>query len=244
MTRLLPFLLAFAFLGCADSPEGDAEHDGMTEDHMAEADAAGGHEWTTLFDGTSMDAFRGFGREDLPSAWTIEDGAIAFVPGSGDGGDIITRDQFGDFELTLEWRISEVGNSGIIYRATEEFGAPWMTGPEYQILDNLRHPDAQYGEDRLAGANYDVHPADPEAVKPVGEWNATRIVANGNMVEHWLNGTMVVSYERYSDDWNARVADSKWVDHAEYGRRDSGHIALQDHGDRVWYRNIQIRNLD
>ncbi len=199
--------------------------------------------WTVLFDGADMHAFRGFGREDLPASWSIEDGTIAFTPGSRDRGDIMTRDQFGDFEFTLEWKISEGGNSGIIYRASEEFGAPWMTGPEYQILDNLAHPDAKFGTNRMAGANYDVHETDSTAAREVGEWNETRIIAHGNHVQHWLNGILVVEYELYSDDWNERVAASKWIDHADYGGRLRGHIALQDHGDRVWYRNIQIQEL-
>ncbi len=233
-------LVAFLVIGCMDRPADDHE----SAEHENGMDASKDGEWIVLFDGTSTDAFRGFDRETLPSSWVIEDGSLAYVPGGSDGGDIVTRDRFGDFELELEWKISETGNSGIIYRATEEFDAPWMTGPEYQLLDNLTHPDAQYGNDRLAGANYDVHPADPRAVSPVGAWNATRIVARGPHVEHWLNGNKVVSYELYSDDWTARVADSKWVNHPEYGRRLEGHIALQDHGDRVWFRNIRIRRLE
>ena len=239
MKSLALALMAVLVLGCSDRPADEYE----TSQHEGGMEEAGTDAWTVLFDGTSTDAFRGFKKETLPASWVIEDGSLAYIPGGSDGGDIVTRDQFGDFELELEWKISEAGNSGIIYRASEEFDAPWMTGPEYQILDNLKHPDAQYGNDRLAGANYDVHPADPGAVSAVGGWNTTRIVAHGTHVEHWLNGNKVVSYELYSDDWNARVADSKWVNHAEYGRRLSGHIALQDHGNRVWFRNIRIKRL-
>jgi hypothetical protein len=239
MKSLSLVLVALFAFGCMDRPSDDYESAEM-EDSMANAAE---ETWMVLFDGTSTDAFRGFNRETLPSSWMIEDGTLAYVPGGSDGGDIVTRDRFSDFELELEWKISEAGNSGIIYRATEEFDAPWMTGPEYQILDNLKHPDARQGGDRLAGANYDVHPADPRAVSAVGDWNSTRIVANGPHVEHWLNGNKVVSYELYSDDWTARVADSKWVNHPEYGKRLEGHIALQDHGDRVWFRNIRIKRL-
>ncbi|MFT4603865.1 MAG: hypothetical protein ACI9W4_000582 [Rhodothermales bacterium] len=238
MKSLALALVTVLALGCTDGHDDD--HDPAEHEMKASSESA----WITLFDGTSIDAFRGFDRETLPAAWVIEDGNLAYVPGGDDGGDIVTRDQFGDFELELEWKISEAGNSGIIYRVSEEFDAPWMTGPEYQILDNLAHPDAKQGGDRLAGANYDVHAADPRAVSAVGAWNATRIVAHGPHVEHWLNGNMVVSYELYSDDWNSRVADSKWVNHAEYGRRLAGHIALQDHGNRVWFRNIRVRRLE
>lgn len=202
-----------------------------------------GNEWIILFDGSDLDAFRGFNRADVPGAWAIQDSLLAFVPGTDDGGDLITREQFGDFELELEWKIGEAANSGIIYRATEEFGAPWMTGPEYQILDNDAHPDADFGDDRKAGANYDMQPSDTTAVRPVGEWNQARIVADSLNVQHWLNGVMVAEYELYSDEWNELVANSKWADYPEYGRRLVGHIALQDHGDPVWFRNIRIRGL-
>jgi 3-keto-disaccharide hydrolase len=228
---LVPSLMAIA---ACSSPRSDRPATG--ESHEVS-------DWTTLFDGTDLDAFRGFGREDVPGSWVIEDGAIAFAPDGEDGGDLMTRSEFGDFELELQWKISPAGNSGIIYRASEEFGAPWMTGPEYQVLDNILHPDARFGPDRMAGANYDVNETDSMAVRTVGEWNDARIVARGNHIEHWLNGAKVVEYELFSEDWNARVAASKWVDFPEYGRRASGHIALQDHGNPVWYRTIRIREL-
>ena len=233
--RLLAICLAVAVgLGCAD---GDTD----VEADQPVADTAG--EWVTLFDGTSLDAWRGFGQEVVPASWTIEDSVMTFTPREGGGGDLMTRDQFENFEFELEWRISPAGNSGIIYRATEEFGAPWMTGPEYQLLDNDAHPDAENGPDRMAGANYDMQPTDPEAVRPVGEWNQTRIVADGHHVEHWLNGAKVAEYELYSEAWETMVDGSKWADYPEYGRRLSGHIALQDHGDPVFFRNVRIRSL-
>lgn len=199
-------------------------------------------DWVVLFDGTSLDAFRGFRRDDIPGSWAVDGDALAFRQ-SDDGGDLITKEEFGDFELALEWKISPGGNSGIIYRATEEFDTPWKTGPEYQLLDNAGHPDALNGADRMAGANYDVNPADSAAVRPAGEWNSTRILARGPHVEHWLNGQMVADYELYSEAWKEAVAASKWVNYPEYGQRLSGYIALQDHGNPIWFRNIRIRRL-
>jgi hypothetical protein len=155
-------------------------------------------------------------------------------------GDLITREVFGSFELELEWMVAEGGNSGIMYRVTEEAPESYQTGPEMQVLDDTRHPD---GRSRLtaAGAVYGLYPAPPGVVRPAGQWNAVRIVARGTHVEHWLNGVQVAAYELGSPDWQARVAASKFRRWPGYGRAPAGHIALQDHGDRVAYRNIRIR---
>ncbi|MGH7579904.1 MAG: 3-keto-disaccharide hydrolase [Gemmatimonadales bacterium] len=196
-------------------------------------------EWRTLFDGRSLDAWRGFRSAEAPAGWQVVDGAITRV---GTAGDLITRDQFGDFELTLEWQVAEGGNSGIMYRVTEDAGETHQTGPEMQVLDDARHAD---GQSRLtsAGAAYGLYPAPAGVVKPAGEWNAVRIVARGSHVEHWLNATKVVEYELGSPDWEARVAASKFKQWPGYGRAASGHIALQDHGDRVAFREIRIRPM-
>jgi len=175
----------------------------------------------------------------VPAGWQVVDGALTRV---GEGGDLITRDEFGDFELALEWKVAEGGNSGIMYRVTEDAGATYETGPEMQVLDDARHKD---GESRLtaAGSAYGLYPAPAGVVKPAGEWNAVRIVVRGNHVEHWLNGIKVVEYELGSPDWKAKVEASKFKQWPGYGRAASGHIALQDHGDRVAFRDIRIRTL-
>ena len=193
--------------------------------------------WRTLFDGRSLEAWRGFRSARVPAGWQVVDGALTRV---GPSGDLITRDQFGDFELTLEWNVVEGGNSGIMYRVTEDAAETYQTGPEMQVLDDARHAD---GRSRLtsAGAAYGLYPAPAGVVKPAGEWNAVRIVARGSHVEHWLNGTKVVEYELGSPDWEAKVAASKFRQWPGYGRATSGHIALQDHGDRVAFREIRIR---
>ncbi len=199
--------------------------------------------WQLLFDGDSLsDHWRGFKREDVPAAWRAEDGTLMFDPEAGDGGDLITKQEYDDYELKLDWKISEGGNSGIIYNVSEEYDATWESGPEMQILDDERHPDREDPTHR-AGSNYDLDQATPGVVKPAGEWNEVRIVMDGNHVEHWLNGQKVVEYELGSDEWKEKVAASKFSEMPGYGQADAGHIALQDHGDVVWYRNLKIRPL-
>ena len=192
-----------------------------------------------LFDGRSLDAWRGFRNDRVPAGWQVVDGALTRV---GEGGDLITRDEFGDFELALEWKVAEGGNSGIMYRVTEDASATYETGPEMQVLDDARHKD---GESRLtaAGSAYGLYAAPAGVVKPAGEWNAVRILVRGSHVEHWLNGVKVVEYELGSPDWKAKVEASKFKQWPGYGRAAKGHIALQDHGDRVAYRGIKIRTL-
>jgi Domain of Unknown Function (DUF1080) len=196
-------------------------------------------EWRSLFDGRSLAAWRGYKRADVPAGWQVVDGALTRA---GRGGDIVTTDEFGDFELALEWKVAPGGNSGIMYRVTEEAEAPYETGPEMQVLDDARHPD---GRSPLtsAGALYGLYPAPRGAVKAAGEWNAARVVVRGNHVEHWLNGVKTAEAEIGSDDWNRRVADSKFRQWPGFAKASRGHIALQDHGDWVAYRNIRIREL-
>lgn len=193
--------------------------------------------WRVLFDGTSTDAWRGYRMDSMPAGWQIEDGTLVRV---GDTRDIITRDQFSDFELELEWKVDSAGNSGVMYRVTEEGEWSYHTGPEMQILDDAGHPD---GGNRLtsAGSVYGLYAAPAGLVKPAGEWNTARVVVDSNHVEHWLNGTKGVEYELGSPDWEAKVKASKFIDWPGYGRSPRGHIALQDHGDRVAFRNIRIR---
>ena len=194
-------------------------------------------EWHALFDGRSLTGWRGYRSEGPPDGWQVVDGAITRV---AEGGDLITREVFGDFELTLQWVVAEGGNSGIMYRVTEEAAHAYETGPEMQVLDDARHRD---GQSRLtaAGAVYGLYPAPAGVVRPAGEWNTARIVALGRHVEHWLNGVPVASYELGSPEWEEKVAGSKFNAWPGYGRAAAGHIALQDHGDRVAYRAIRIR---
>jgi hypothetical protein len=230
-------LLTVALAACSSEKPSAAASPPMSSDSPAPAPAGG--EWRTLFDGRSLDAWRGFRNDRVPAGWQAVDGALTRV---GEGGDLITRDEFGDFELALEWKVAEGGNSGIIYRVTEDAAATYETGPEMQVLDDARHKD---GESRLtaAGSAYGLYAAPAGVVKPAGEWNAVRILVRGSHVEHWLNGVKVVEYELGSPDWKAKVEASKFKQWPGYGRAAKGHIALQDHGDRVAYRDIKIRTL-
>lgn len=226
--------------GSAENSEDSPGADGSAAVDAAPADTS---EWIVLFDGSgNLDAWRGYRREGLPAAWQVQDGTLAFVPGTDDGGDIITREQFGDFELALEWRISPGGNSGIFYRALETADYIFETGAEMQVLDNAGHADGQ-SPLTSAGSNFGLYPASRDVTRPVGEWNEARIVARGPHVEHWLNGVKLLEYEQGSDEWKARVARSKFAAWPGYGTAMRGHIGLQDHGDTVWFRNIRVRRL-
>ena len=193
-----------------------------------------------LFDGSSLDAWRGYRKPALPDGWKVVDGSLVLT--AAGAGDIVTRDQFRNFDLRLECKVALGGNSGIFYRATEEGNYIWQSASEMQVLDDERHAD---GKSPLtsAGSNFALYPVPRGASRPAGEWNSARLLVNGSHVEHWLNGVKVVEYELGSPEWEARVRASKFATMPLYGRAPQGHIGLQDHGDRVEFRNIRIRVL-
>ena len=198
--------------------------------------------WTLLFDGTTTAGWRGFKQQSCPDGWRPVDGALTRVAKAGD---IITVKQYANFELTFDWKIAKNGNSGVFFHVAEapDLGTVFMTGPEYQLLDNEGHPDGRNGPDRWAGANYALHAPAKNTVRAVGEWNESRILVNGPHVEHWLNGAKVVEYELWSQDWKDRVAKSKFKAMPRYGLEKTGYIALQDHGNEVAFRNMKIKTL-
>jgi hypothetical protein len=202
---------------------------------LTDAERAAG--WRLLFDGRSTAGWRAYKQEAMSAGWSVVDGALTRV---GQGGDIITTEQFGSFELVLEWKVGPGGNSGIFYRAVEGSGPIYYSAPEMQVLDDERHAD---GKSPLtsAGSNYGLYAAPRGIVRPVGEWNAARILVEGNRVEHWLNGSKVVEYELGSAEWSDKVTNSKFSQWPEYGKAAKGHIGLQDHGDWVAFRNIKVR---
>lgn len=193
--------------------------------------------WRLLFDGKSAGGWRGYRQQTLPAGWQAIDGALTRV---GQAGDIVTVDEFGDFDLRLQWKISEGGNSGIIFRVVNVGTEVWESGPEMQILDNARHAD---GKNPLtsAGANYGLQAPVRDVTRPVGEWNDARLIVAGAHVEHWMNGIKVVEYDLWSPAWESLVKASKFVTMPAYGRAKRGRIALQNHGDPVWFRNITIQ---
>lgn len=203
----------------------------------ASRDSAG---WRTLFDGTSVAAFRGYRSDTMPSGWHITDGLLEK---SGSVEDLVTRDKFGDFELSFDWKLGPGGNSGVMYRVTEEYDHPYWSGPEYQLLDDALHPD---GKSRLtaAGSDYGLYPAPAGVVKPANEWNSSLLVVKGNHVQHWMNGQKLLEYDLLSPDWEARVKASKFGAWPNYGRARSGFIAIQgDHDGVLALRNIRIRTI-
>ena len=201
--------------------------------------------WKLLFDGKSTKGWRGYQAKRAPAAWTVKDGVLTFeaaghAKGTPGRGDLVTVDQYDSFELALEWRISEGGNSGVIYHVQETEDRPYKTGPEMQVLDNKKHKD---GGSPLtsAGACYGLYPPGKDLSRAVGEWNQARLLVDGQHVEHWLNGEKIVSYEKGSADWNAKVAASKFKEWPAFGKPTKGHIDLQDHDDKVEYRSIKLR---
>lgn len=197
--------------------------------------------FTLLFNGKTLDGWRGYKTQEVPRNWHIVDGVLV-REGEGEGGDLMTVDQYGDFELRFEWKISENGNSGVIYRIGETEQYPWQTGAEYQVLHNQGHSDGKLPI-TSAGSAFAVKEPVKDATRPLGQWNQARIIAKGAHIEHWMNGVKVVEYEVGSPDWLARVNASKFAKLANYGRLKSGYIALQDHGNVVSFRNVKIKKL-
>jgi hypothetical protein len=239
-TLLALVATAFMSYGCASATGGSSA---TADNTLTKKEKS--NDWMLLFDGQSMEHWKGFKKNDVPAAWQIEDGAIALA-GEG-GGDILTRNEYQNFELMLDWKISEGGNSGIFFNVSEDpkFQYTFQSGPEVQIIDDERHPDAKQGKNgnRKAGTNYDLHPLAEPAAKPAGEYNTVRLVVKDGNVEQYLNGKKVVEYTLWSPEWERMVQESKFVSMPDYGRYKSGHIALQDHGDKVWFKNIKIRPL-
>lgn len=217
---------------------------------LTEAEKAAG--WKLLFDGKTMDGWHNFNKETIGKGWVIDDDAIHLNAKknpdghwqAADGGDIVTDGQYENYELRLDWKIGACGNSGVIYNVVEDekYDYVWLTGPEMQVLDNTCHPDAMYPRHR-AGDLYDMIECKYETVKPAGEWNEARLVINNGRVEQWLNGRKLVEFEMFNDTWTQMIANSKFKDMPDFGKARKGHIALQDHGDRVWFRNVKIREL-
>ena len=206
------------------------------------ADSPSAAKWEVLFDGGSTDQFRAFRRDKFPSeSWKIEAGQLRTIPG-GEEIDLVTKETYGDFELAFEWKAATGANGGVIYRVSEAFGRSWHTGPEYQLLDDAGHPD---GKNPLtaAGSLYALVSAEGKTLKPAGEYNASRIIAQGGQIEHWLNGRKVVAIELGGYAANQRIARSKFANMPRFAKEPTGHICLQHHRDEVWFRNVKVRRL-
>ena len=208
--------------------------------------------WELLFDGKSLNGWRNYRKNTIGRDWIVEDQAIHLHAQSNaeghwqaqDGGDIITDREFENFILKLQWKISKCGNNGIMFNVveSEKYDYVWQTGPEMQVLDNSCHPDAQYKTHR-AGDLFDLISCTTESVKQAGEWNDVVIQSIKGKLDFWLNGVHVVSTQMFNKDWEDMIAKSKFKDMPDFGKSRKGHISIQDHGDKVWYRNIKIKNI-
>jgi hypothetical protein len=206
--------------------------------------------WKLLFDGQTTNGWHTYGKSTIGKAWKVVDGTLYFDAASKksfqtpEGGDIVTNEEFENFHLKLDWKISPNGNSGIMFYVHEDpvkYSEPWHTGPEMQVLDNNGHPDAKILTHR-AGDLYDLIAA-KENVRPVGEWNEVEIIANRGDLKFFMNGEQVLQTTMWDDNWREMVAKSKFKDKPGFGTYKKGRILLQDHSDDVWYRNIKIREL-
>ena len=202
------------------------------------ADSSSAH-WRPLID-PNLSAWRGYKQTTVPAGWTVKNGVLSKEKSVTD---LVSKDEFENFELAFDWKLHPGGNAGVFYRGNEEEAAIYFTGPEYQLLDDARHPD---GKSRLtsAGADYALYPSPAGIVKPADHWNSSRIVVRGNHVEHWLNGKKLLQYELGSPDWEARLKASKFATSPKYGRLKRGHIGIQgDHEGPLSVRNMRIRVL-
>ena len=240
--RLFPLLTVLIFFACQPQKR-VAVTDGPSDIRAQLVDSEG---WTILFDGSNTDHWVELGKDKFPrNGWVIEDGALVLKK----GGNIITREQYADFELEFEFNLTEGANSGIKYYVAEltneETGKTVMNGPEYQIIDDVYNPDIQKREDETVttAALYLFYEPQGKQLKPAGEWNSGKIISRNGQVEHWLNGVKVVSYQRGGSDYLARKADTKFKDYKQYGEVKEGHIMLTDHNDKVYFRNIRVRKL-
>ena len=225
-------------------------------------------EWTHLFDGSSLDGWRGYGMDSLPPGWTIKDSILTFDTELGleqdytGGKDIVYgAEEFDNFELYLEWKIPEGANSGIFYHVKEGYDGPPVVAPEYQIIDDENYANihdltgynSQFGAEhpellqdwQKTGADYAMHVADESQknLNPVGEWNSSKIIFTPEKAEHWLNGKKLLEFVPWSEEWNAKKASGKWDNAPDYGKYKTGYIALQDHSSPIWFRNIKIKKL-
>tara|TARA_B100001248_G_scaffold16661_1_gene11115 strand:- start:10 stop:711 length:702 start_codon:yes stop_codon:yes gene_type:complete len=233
MINIIKFFIIIFFIGCNSSKDS---------------------EWIYIFDGKTTDGWRGYNKETLPKKWEVINGELTFntelkLEKDWDGGNdiIYYKEQFENFELYLEWKLPKGGNSGVFYHVQEGYNAPHNISPEYQILDDDGWEEinnAKLKNWQKAGANYGMHePNISKKLNPSGQWNSSRIIHDNNKVEHWLNGKIILSFFKDSDDWNKKRNSEIFRDKTDYGKFKKGYIALQDHDTPIWFRNIRIKKL-
>jgi hypothetical protein len=239
-------LVTLVFVACSNSESSNT----TTKDSDTSAvskTVSTENKWVSLFDGKTLNGWHGFNKTGEVKNWTIEDSAMVCLGAAkGDtGGDIVSEKEYENFELSWEWKITKGGNSGVMYHVIEDakYKAPYETGPEYQVIDDIGFP-GKLEEWQKAGADYAMNLAnDKKKLKPVGEWNTSKIVFDKGHVEHWLNGEKIVEFQAWNDEWNKKKAEGKWKDYPDYGVAKKGRIVLQDHGNKAYFKNVMIREL-
>lgn len=249
MKKLLFFFATTALISCKNNEDPSASKNPSEETttQVKEEET----DWTFLFNGKNAEGWRGYNEEagsGLPQGWVVEGETLKSLGKGGDiGGDIIyEKDKYEDFELSLEWKLSPEGNSGVFYHVVEsdDFDAPYYTGPEYQIIDNENFPEKLEPWQKI-GADYGMYVPDYEKLnlKNVTDWNTTMIRVTDKKVTYWLNGEKTVEFDPTSEDWQQKKNGGKWKDFPEYGKSKTGYIGLQDHGSEIWFKNIKIKKL-
>lgn len=257
MIRVLTILGFLGLFACGNSASSTeertpgnepTEETATAQNTLSEAERAEG--WELLFDGKSTEHWRGYNHPTFPDrGWGVKAGELQVYHSgteeAGFGGDIVTKQSYSDFILSVDFALSDTSNSGIFYLVQEVEDTPiWYNAPEYQLLDDETYKQIMdITPAQLSGANYDMHAQEVNYSKPIGEWNTAVIEKRGNQVRHLLNGELVVEYELYSEDWNKRYENSKFKEHPNYAKAISGPIGLQDHGHLCRFRNIKIKVL-
>lgn len=249
-TTLLFFLLILVMILSGKSPEKkdplsllrEIDRSGIPNTLM---DSEKNKGWNLLFDGKNTTGWHGYNLEGIPDCWIIEDGAFTMTTeGRAESQDIITDKIYRNFAFSVDFKLTKGANSGIIFQVAEDkkYKFPYETGPEFQVIDHENWLD-KLEDWQICGANYAMYPPKVKPFKPVGEWNHAFLVVNGNHVTQILNGEIVVEYKKYSKEWNKLRSSGKWAGFPDYGKFDAGHISLQNHGTKVWYRNIKIKEF-
>jgi len=254
MRSRISLLLASGAFGILTAAPLAAQPECQGQNGLRANEKAGG--WQLLFDGATLKGWHGYNGKPIP-AWSVADCALHTAGTEGNYGsdmraDLVTDREYTNFELSIEWKASKGGNSGVLYGVVEspKYKATWETGPEYQFIDDIGFPE-KLADWQKAGANYAMNlPNDQKQLKPVGEWNSTKLVVRGTHVEHWLNGRKILEFERWGDDWKKRrdaceanELPCKWRDYPGWGMSATGRLVLQDHGSAFWFRNVKLRPL-
>lgn len=246
----VPAFTVFLFScgGNADTSAKDSTNIAPGPDSIVQqAQASTPGPWETIFDGKTLTGWHGYNKTGELKNWTIQDSALTCLGAAKEahGGDLVSDKEYGNFELSWDWKVDKGSNSGVMYHVVEDpkYKAPYETGPEYQVIDDIGFPE-KLEDWQTAGADYAMTPANSKKkLKPVGEWNSSSIIYNNGHVEHWLNGEKVVEFEAGSEEWNKKRTEGKWKDYPDYAKARSGKIALQDHGNKAYYKNIRVRSL-